>query len=91
MSDVGPYGTTQNPNADRITANALFGAPAGNTTGDAFTGMSAALFSTAPYVPPRPQSHGCRGRDGHCRAYPVTGTDYCIFHTKEISEPSATA
>ena len=60
MSDVGPYGVTQNADAEAMTANALVGERVSPTTGNATVG-SAALFSTAPYkggpkVPPKQRS-----------------------------------
>jgi hypothetical protein len=52
MSDVSPYGVTQNPDAEAVTANALVGERAGLATGDQMAGVSASMFSTAPYIPP---------------------------------------
>jgi hypothetical protein len=100
MSDISPYGVTQNPDAEAITANAMVGEHAGLVTGNQLAGVSAAaMFSTAPYlggpvVPHKeeyhPQGpHGCRGKGGTCRAGAVAGTDRCVFHTPKESRESA--
>ena len=52
MTDISPYGVTQNANAELVTADALVGEHAGSTTAEAAFG-SAAGFSTAPYIPPK--------------------------------------
>ena len=55
-----------------------------NSPGQSDTIKPAGLFSTAPYQPSTKNklgSNGCRGKFGECSAYPVKGTDYCIFHT----------
>lgn len=87
MSDTSPYGVTQNADAAHVTANQLVGTRVGLTTAEGIVG-SAAMFSTAPYVPPHKVITGCHGKQGMCRAYPISGTDFCIFHTKEPGEPS---
>jgi hypothetical protein len=74
-----------------VTANELVGERAGSIRENAVFG-SAAGFSTAPYLggpkvnkaippPPAPERRRCVGRDGECLAYPVGGTDLCVFHT----------
>jgi hypothetical protein len=84
VPETSPYGVTQNADSARVTANQLVGTSLGLTTADGITG-SAAMFSTAPYVPPR---HGCRGKKGTCQAAPLRGTDLCIFHTpRDQGEP----
>ena len=83
MTDISPYGTTQNANAERVTADALIGERAGSTTAEAAFG-SAAGFSTAPYVPPRrPASREgcCRAKNDTCKAPPIKGTELCMFHS----------
>jgi len=97
MSDTSPYGTTQNADAARTTADALVGDPVPWTTGNSTVG-GPALFSTAPYKPPSaygPQpkpNRGCTGKDGTCTVPPIRGTDLCMFHTKQArargGEPS---
>lgn len=84
MSDIQPYGVTQNADADLATANALVGERYGIVQANAVAG-SAAMFSTAPYVPPRPVRQAgrdgkCRGKNDKCEAPPVKGSDLCIFH-----------
>lgn len=79
--ETSPYGTTQNPDAQRTTADALFGAPVGSHQVNSIAG-SAAMFSTAPYVPPKiPSREGfCRAKGDTCKARAVRGTELCIFH-----------
>jgi len=85
MSDISPYGVTQNADAERITANAMVGTPVGLVTADGIVG-SGAGFSTAPYIPPR--HTGCQGKKGTCQAPPLRGTALCFFHTpKDQGEP----
>lgn len=94
MSDVSPYGITQHADADLMTANALVGERVSPVVGNAVHG-SAAMFSTAPYIPPRPKAPPpllgprhpdrigkCLGKDDTCRAGPMRGTDWCVFHTQ---------
>ena len=88
MSDVSPYGTTQNPDAAAVTANALTGTPVGSTRENAaIAGVGPAVLSTAPYVPPRSEQKrgvkGCYGRKGECGAPAIRGTDLCWFHSQE--------
>jgi hypothetical protein len=80
--EVSRYGTTQNPDAARTTADALFGTPVGHPQQNAAIG-SAAGFSTAPYVPPKiPSREGlCRAKNNTCKARVVGGTELCIFHS----------
>jgi hypothetical protein len=101
MSDIGPYGVTQNPDENAITANEMVGERAGLVTGNQLAGVSAAMFSTAPYrggpvvphkEPYHPKGlHGCRGKGGTCRVGAIAGTDWCTFHTqgKVRREPPA--
>ena len=87
------YGIIHHADADLATADALVGERISPLPENALVG-SAALFSTAPYKPPRHEREwfGCVGRDSKCRARPVTGTNACWFHTpKESGEPAATA
>lgn len=87
MPDISPYGVTQNADAARVTANALVGSPLGLTTAEGIAG-SAAMFSTAPYNPPK--RTGCPGKNNTCRAPVMHGSDRCVFHTpREHGEPSA--
>ena len=92
MSDVSQYGVTQNADAAMVTADQLVGERAGSQRENAVFG-SAAGFSTAPYVPPytngrRTSRLGkCRGKNDTCEAYPVTGTDLCIFHSQDKVKP----
>jgi len=82
MSDIGPYGVTQNPDATAITANAMVGERAGSVTGNEFVGTSAATFSTAPYVPPnselKPSGRLCL--KATCRNHHSRDSDYCRWH-----------
>jgi hypothetical protein len=91
MSDISPYGITQNANSELVTADELVGQRSGSIRENAVFG-SAAGFSTAPYLggpkvnkvipPPPPLARKrCIGRDGECLAYPINGTDLCVFHT----------
>jgi hypothetical protein len=81
MSDVSPYGVTQNADAARVTANALVGTHAGAMTENGAFG-SAAGFSTAPYIPPTNKRVGrCKAKNDTCKAYAITGTDLCVFHS----------
>jgi hypothetical protein len=81
MSDVSPYGVTQNADAALVTADALVGTHAGTQRENAAVG-SAAMFSTAPYIPPRSQREGfCRGKNDTCMAKPIRGTNLCVFHS----------
>jgi hypothetical protein len=84
MSDVSPYGVTQNADAALVTADALVGAPAGSQRENAAVG-SAAMFSTAPYIPPGPKPGQCYGKGGTCRAAPIKGTNLCIFHSPGLA------
>jgi hypothetical protein len=92
MSDTSPYGVTQNADAARVTADELVGERAGSQRENAVFG-SAATFSTAPYIPPytngrRTSRLGkCRGKDDTCMAYPVKGTDLCMFHSQDKAKP----
>jgi hypothetical protein len=85
LPDVSPYGVTQNADAARTTADALVGTPIPQTTGNSIVG-GPAFLSTAPYKPrtkPPPRTYGCTGRDGTCRVPVLTGTDMCLFHTRQ--------
>jgi hypothetical protein len=85
MSDTSPYGVTQNADEAMVTANELVGERAGSIRENAMFG-SAAAFSTAPYIPPH--YSGCHGKNSTCQAYPIRGTQWCIFHTpKDPGEP----
>jgi hypothetical protein len=88
MSDVSPYGVTQNPDAAAVTANQLVGSRAGSTNQNAaIEGVGPAVLSTAPYVPPTSElprgPKGCIGRKGQCGAPVCRGTDLCWFHSQE--------
>jgi hypothetical protein len=83
MSDIGPYGVTQNADAEAVTADALVGERAGNVTAhQAGAGYSPASFSTAPYIPPsataKPHFDLCRFKN--CRQPLIDGSDYCLRH-----------
>jgi hypothetical protein len=83
MSDIGPYGVTQHADAAAVTANQLVGEHAGSVTANAVVdGAGPAFLSTAPYRKrmDTPGPRGCWGGDGRCRAYPMKGERYCIFH-----------
>ena len=88
MTDYSPYGVTHHADADRMTADAMVGERLGAGSGNATVG-SPAIFSTAPYRPPNtygpkpPVTHGCVGRNSTCRVPCLTGTDMCLFHTKQ--------
>jgi hypothetical protein len=89
MPDISPYGVTQNADAERVTANQLVGTAVGLITAEGIIG-GAAMFSTAPYVPPRRVgSLGCVGKDGKCGAPAIRGTELCYFHTKDDGESPA--
>jgi hypothetical protein len=91
MSDISPYGVTQNANAEMVTANELVGDRAGSIRENAVFG-SAAGFSTAPYKPPpKVERVGrCHGKNDTCRAPLVYGGAWCIFHLpKDQGEPPA--
>lgn len=85
MSDVSPYGVTQNPNAEFVTANALVGERVSPVIGNSLVG-SASMFSTAPYKPPRAKRPVCTAfserTQQRCNARPVKGTDRCVFHAE---------
>ena len=84
MSDVSPYGVTQNPDAAAVTAEQLVGEHAGSVTehqDDAR--FSPARFSTAPYQPPTPlpvadMADICKYKN--CRQPQRTGFVYCDRH-----------
>lgn len=83
MSDVGPYGYTQNASDQGVTANQMVGERAGSVRADAaLPGLGPAFLSTAPYNPRKsPRRNGkCKGKNDTCEAYPKKGTDYCVFH-----------
>ena len=81
MSDTSPYGETQNADAEMVTANELVGERAGSIRENAVFG-SAAMFSTAPYVPPlRQRIDFCKAKGDTCKARPIRGTDLCVFHS----------
>jgi hypothetical protein len=94
MSNVGPYGVTQNADSEAITANALVGSPAGSVTAhEAGAGFSQATFSTAPYLGGpgikrstlvrRVSSGGiplCIGQNNTCGNWRVRDSDYCRWH-----------
>ena len=87
MSDVSPYGVTQNPDAAMVTANALVGTPAGSMRENAaIEGIGPALLSTAPYIPPPGERKrgpkGCTGRNGECGAPALRSNDLCWFHSQ---------
>jgi hypothetical protein len=96
MSDISPYGVTQNPDAAAVTANQLVGSPVGSTRENAaIEGVGPAFLSTAPYVSPVKPRGGycCKGKNDTCMAAPIRGTDYCVFHSqkKASGEPSDSA
>ena len=94
MSDIGPYGVTQNADAAAVTANALVGEHAGNVTAhQADARFGPALFSTAPFkggpevdrgsTATRYDDHGhplCFGKNNTCRSWRLSGSDYCRWH-----------
>lgn len=89
MSDVSPYGVTQHADAEMMTANAMVGERLSPVTVNATVG-SAAMFSTAPYIPPRPPKvkptkPRCQGKEGTCKAGPIGDTGLCWFHTKQAA------
>lgn len=89
MSDISPYGVTQNADAIMVTANELVGERAGSIRENAVFG-SAASMSTAPYIPPH--YSGCEGKKRTCQAPPMRGTNLCVFHTpKGHGEPPTVA
>jgi hypothetical protein len=53
MSDVSPYGITQNADAELVTANDLVGERTDQSVRENALHGSAAMFSTAPYIPPK--------------------------------------
>ena len=81
MSDVSPYGVTQNADAAMVTADELVGTRAGSIRENAVVG-SASPWSTAPYVPPlRERAHFCKAKGDTCKARAIKGTDLCVFHS----------
>ena len=91
MSDVSPYGTTQHPDAAAVTADALVGERAGNVTAHQADAMySPALFSTAPYIPPKKteivvvadivMATGPKCKYKNCRQPRRDGFVYCDRH-----------
>jgi hypothetical protein len=78
MSDVGPYGVTQNADASMVTANQLVGDRLDHPQMNQAVGASPAMFSTAPFK----RSKAC-ARKG-CGAIRKKGSDWCRWH-----EPSA--
>jgi len=94
MSDVGPYGYTQNASDQGVTANQLVGERAGLMTGNQqLPSSTSAFLSTAPYNPrygKEDRRYMCKGKNNTCRAYRVKGTDWCIYHApKDDGEPPA--
>lgn len=91
MSDVSPYGVTQHATEERVTATALAGERSDIVTANALVG-GPAMFSTAPYRPDRiggrrvSRIGKCKGKDDTCEAFPIRGTDACIFHTPQDPE-----
>jgi hypothetical protein len=105
MSDISPYGVTQNPDENAITANEMVGERAGLMTGDQLAGVSAAMFSTAPYrggpkvttAPPLKMRHRdgvplCIARNNTCQSWRLRGSEYCRWHEpgKRREPPAAT-
>lgn len=89
MSDVRPYGVTQNPDAAMVTANELVGTHVGSVIGNAtVVGAGPATLSTAPYVPPNPHPgpKGCWAKHGSCGAPALKGERFCVFHQPKGSE-----
>lgn len=87
MSDVSPYGVTQNADAAMVTADQLVGTRAGSMRENAVFG-SAAGFSTAPYIPPSAKRAGfCKAKGDTCKARAIHGTDLCVFHSPGQARP----
>ena len=81
MSDTSSYGVTQNADSAMVTADQLVGERAGSIRENAVFG-SAAVYSTAPYVPPLRQREAfCKAKGDTCKARPIRGTDLCVFHS----------
>jgi len=91
MSDISPYGVTQHATQERVTATALAGEHTDIVTANALVG-GPAMFSTAPYRPDRINGRRvsrigkCKGKNDTCEAFPIKGTDACIFHTPQDPE-----
>ncbi len=86
MREIKPYGVTQNPDAEAVTANELVGTRVesigANAVGEGVA--PAGGWSTAPYVPPTGAGpKGCYGNRGTCGAPALKGGRYCYFHSDE--------
>ena len=94
MSDVSPYGVTQNADEVMVTANELVGEHAGSVTAhQADARFSPARFSTAPFKAgpevrkdaPVQMRHRdgvplCAGLGNTCGMWRLKGSEYCRHH-----------
>jgi hypothetical protein len=76
-----------------VTANELVGERTDQSVRTNALHGSAAMFSTAPYLPdkidgrPRGRVGHCLGKNDTCMAYVIVGTDLCYFHTPDADLP----
>lgn len=101
MGEVSRYGAIENLGGrEPATANSLVGQPLGAKTANAMQGMEAAMFSTAPYKPPKtleqkvresreaeirnPDARIC-GEDG-CETFAVKGSALCLGHMQKLGQ-----
>ena len=91
MSDIGPYGVTQNADAEAVTANAArrrtrrATSPRTRPT----PAFGPALFSTAPYIATRTSRSLAerlrRARTTRAVRQRSSGTDCCVFHYRRLA------
>lgn len=85
MSEIGPYGVTQNADAASVTADQLVGDRIGVARENvSMPGAGPAMMSTAPYKPPAKRGRkGCYAKDGTCGSPALKGQRVCFFHSQD--------
>lgn len=81
MSDISPYGVTQNADSEMVTANQLVGERLDHPTVNQAVGASPAMYSTAPYKGPRM----CARKD--CGNLHGKGSEWCHWHDPSTARP----